>query len=87
LAITARIVAAPASAVAPAGPGAKLRPMRYVAYKVVEEVNFERLEKAVSALLHEGWEPHGSLVIVPRHDNEISDGLFQPMVKIERDAK
>lgn len=61
--------------------------MRYLAYKIVEEVNFERLEKAVNALLHEGWEPHGPLVIVARHDNEISDGLFQPMVKVERDPK
>lgn len=60
--------------------------MRYLEYRIVEEVNRERFEKAVNDLLHQGWEPHGQLIILPRHDNEIADGLFQVMVKIERDA-
>ena len=58
--------------------------MKYLAYKVVEEVNLERFEKAANALIAEGWEPHGALIILPRHDNEIADGLFQAMVKIDR---
>jgi hypothetical protein len=60
--------------------------MRYLQYKVVEEVNRERFERAVNELLQQGWEPHGQLVILPRHDNEIADGLFQVMVKVQRDT-
>ena len=61
--------------------------MKYLEYKIVEEVNLERLVRAINELVREGWEPHGNLVILPRHDDEISDALFQPMVKIERAAK
>jgi len=59
--------------------------MRYLEYKVVEEVNIERFERAINELIRDGWEPHGQLLILPRHDNEIADGLFQAMVKIKRD--
>lgn len=61
--------------------------MRYLGYKIVEEVNLERLQKEVNALLAEGWEPLGAVIILPRHDNEIDDGLFQTLVKVERDPK
>ncbi len=59
--------------------------MRYLDYKVVKEVNLENFERAINELIRDGWEPHGQLLILPRHDNEISDGLFQAMVKIKRD--
>lgn len=60
--------------------------MHYLEYKVVEEVNLERFERTINELIRAGWEPHGPLIILPRHDNEIADGLFQAMVKIERDG-
>ena len=60
--------------------------MKYLEYKIVEEVNIERLIRAINELIHKGWEPHGNLLVVPRHDEEIGDVLFQPMVKIERAA-
>lgn len=60
--------------------------MRYLEYKIVEEVNRERFEKAVNDLIRQDWEPHGPLIILPRHDNEIADGLFQVMVRVQRDA-
>ena len=59
--------------------------MRYLEYKVVEEVNVERFMKAVNALIAEGWEPHGQFIVVPRHDNEIADGLYQAMVRVQRE--
>jgi hypothetical protein len=58
--------------------------VKYLEYKVVEEVNLERLAQAVNQLLREGWEPHGPLIVVPRHDNEIADGLYQPVVRVQR---
>ena len=58
--------------------------MKYLEYKVVEEVNLERFQSAINALIREGWEPHGQPIILPRHDNEIADGLFQAMVKVAR---
>lgn len=58
--------------------------MRYLEYKVVEEVNLERFEKLINGLIGDGWEPHGPLIILPRHDNEIADGLFQAMVRVDR---
>ena len=61
--------------------------MKYLAYKIVEEVSVERFEFAVNELIRQGWEPHGSFMILPRHDNEIADGLFQAMVKTDRDGK
>ena len=60
--------------------------MRTLEYKIVEEVNRLRFEQSVNALIREGWEPHGQLIILPRHDNEIADGLFQAMVRVERDG-
>jgi hypothetical protein len=60
--------------------------MKYLAYKIVEEVSVERFEKSINDLLRQGWEPHGSLLILPRHDDEIAHGLFQAMVKIDHDA-
>jgi len=59
--------------------------MRYLEYKVIEEVNVERFMKAVNDLIKEGWEPHGPFIVVPRHDNEISDGLYQAMVRVDRE--
>jgi hypothetical protein len=61
--------------------------MHYLEYKIVEEVNLERFEKIINGLIRDGWEPHGQLLILPRHDNEIADGLFQAMVKVSRDDK
>ncbi|MDB6168693.1 MAG: hypothetical protein JWM88_1557 [Verrucomicrobia bacterium] len=58
--------------------------MKYLEYKIVEEVNRDRLEREVNQLLRTGWEPHGHLIILPRHDNEIADGLFQAMVRVDR---
>ena len=60
--------------------------MKYLEYKIVEEVNVEQFVRAINELMRQGWEPHGNLVIVPRHDNEIADGFFQPMVKVQRTA-
>ncbi len=60
--------------------------MKYLEYKIVEEVNNERFEKAINELLQRGWEPHGNLIILPRHDDEIADGLFQAMVRVQRDT-
>ncbi len=60
--------------------------MKYLEYKIVEEVNNERFEKAINELLQRGWEPHGNLSILPRHDDEIADGLFQAMVRVQRDT-
>lgn len=60
------------------------QPMRYLEYKVVEEMNRELFEKAINDLIQQGWEPHGTLLILPRHDNEIANALFQAMVKIDR---
>jgi hypothetical protein len=48
-------------------------------------VSIERFDAAINGLLRQGWEPHGSLIILPRHDQEIADGLFQAMVKVQRD--
>ena len=59
--------------------------MKYLAYKVVEEVDLERFEKTINAMLQAGWEPHGGFIIVPKHTEGISDGLFQAMVKVQRD--
>ena len=59
--------------------------MKFQQYKIVQEVDPERLVRAINQLFHEGWEPHGSLIILPRHDNEIGDGLFQAMVKVTRE--
>jgi hypothetical protein len=67
-------------------PRAAARIMKFLAYKIVEEVNVERFERTINELIRAGWEPHGALIILPRHDNEIADGLFQVMVKIEREA-
>ena len=60
--------------------------MKFLAYKIVEEVNVERFERTINELIRAGWEPHGALSILPRHDNEIADGLFQVMVKIQREG-
>lgn len=59
--------------------------MKYLEYKIVQEVSIERFDAAINGLLRQGWEPHGSLIILPRHDQEIADGLFQAMVKVQRD--
>jgi len=59
--------------------------MKYLEYKVVQEVNIERFDRAINDLLRQGWEPHGSLIILPRHDEEIADGIFQAMVRVARD--
>ena len=59
--------------------------MKYLEYKVVQEVNIERFDRAINDLLRQGWEPHGSLIILPRHDEEIADGIFQAMVRVVRD--
>lgn len=59
--------------------------MKYLEYKIVQEVNIERFDATINELLRHGWEPHGSLIILPRHDQEIADGLFQAMVKVQRD--
>ena len=59
--------------------------MKYLEYKVVQEVNIERFDRAINELLRQGWEPHGSLIILPRHDEEIADGIFQAMVRVTRD--
>jgi hypothetical protein len=58
--------------------------VKYQGYKVVEEVNLERFERAINDLIQAGWEPHGAPLILPRHDNEIADGLFQAMVRVDR---
>lgn len=58
--------------------------MKYLEYKIVEEVNVERFVRTINELIRQGWEPHGSLFLLPRHDNEIADGFYQPMVRIER---
>jgi hypothetical protein len=58
--------------------------VKYLEYKVVEEVNLERFERAINELLGKGWEPYGHLLILPRHDNEIADGMFQAMVRVDR---
>ncbi len=50
--------------------------MRYLEYKIVEEVDIERFERVINELIRDGWEPHGQLIILPRHENEIADGLF-----------
>ncbi len=57
--------------------------MKYIEYKIVEEVNVGRFEQTINELIRQGWEPHGSLIILPRHDDEIADGLFQAMVKVD----
>ena len=59
--------------------------MKYLEYKIVQEVSIDRFDSAINGMLSQGWEPHGSLIILPRHDQEIADGLFQAMVKIQRD--
>lgn len=60
--------------------------MKFLEYKLVEEVNIGRFERTINELIRAGWEPHGALIIVPRHDNGIADGLFQAMVRIQRPA-
>jgi hypothetical protein len=67
-------------------PRRRLVAMKYLGYKLVEEVNHERLVLAINELIQQGWEPHGPVVIVPRHQEEISDRLFQAMVKIQRET-
>jgi hypothetical protein len=59
--------------------------MKYLEYKVVEEVSVEHFERAINELIRQGWEPHGPMQILPRHEGGISDGLFQAMVKVSRD--
>jgi len=59
--------------------------MKYLAYKIVEEISVEHFERRINELLREGWEPHGPMQILPRHEGGIADGLFQAMVKIARD--
>lgn len=59
--------------------------MKYLAYKIVEEVDRERFEKTINAMLQEGWEPYGGFFIVPKHAEGISDGLFQAMVRVRCD--
>ena len=59
--------------------------MKYLEYKIVEEVNPERFVHIINDHIRQGWEPQGNLLIMPRHDNEISDGFFQAMVRIQRD--
>ena len=58
--------------------------MKYLGYKIIEEVDRERFEQTINQLFRDGWEPHGSLIILPRHDNEIADPFFQALVKIDR---
>jgi len=61
--------------------------MRYLEYKVVEEITVERFEKTINELIRQGWEPHGQLVILPRQSTDIADGLFQAMVKVSPDER
>ena len=61
-------------------------PVRYLEYRIVEDANAENLTRLVNALVAQGWEPHGNLIIRPRHAEEIGDALFQVMVKIERQS-
>ena len=65
---------------------AAARIMKFLEYKIVDEVNVERFERSINEMIRAGWEPHGALIILPRHDNEIADGLFQVMVKVQREA-
>jgi len=58
--------------------------MKYLEYKIVEEASVERFERAINELIGRGWEPHGQLIILPRHNDEIGHGLFQAMVRVER---
>ena len=60
--------------------------MQYLEYKVIEDVDLERFTQAINELIRQGWEPHGSFIILPRHDSELADGLFQAMVKVRRDG-
>jgi hypothetical protein len=59
--------------------------MKYLEYKVVEDVSIERFERAINELIRQGWEPHGQPLILPRHSDEIAHGLFQAMVRVTRE--
>ncbi len=59
--------------------------MQYLEYKVIEDVTLARFEQTINELIRQGWEPHGPFIILPRHNHELADGLFQAMVKVKRD--
>ena len=60
--------------------------MQYLEYKIIEDVDLDRFTQTINGLIRQGWEPHGSFIILPRHGNELADGLFQAMVKVKRDG-
>jgi hypothetical protein len=60
--------------------------MQFLEYKIIEDVSLDRFQQTINELIRQGWEPHGQLIIVPRHEHELADGLFQVMVKVRRDA-
>lgn len=60
--------------------------MKYLEYKIVEAANIEDLSRTINRLLADEWRPWGTLIVRPRHADEIADTFYQTMVKCDRCA-
>lgn len=53
--------------------------MTIIAFKIVKATSTDELEKKVTALLSDGWQPHGSLAVVASPG---SNTFIQPVARI-----